>query len=90
MYTWSNANCSGNFTGADMIYLVAFINGSQTGDQHQECLKANGELFQPAFDFNGNCEIQWSDVTYGVQYFKGYHSEVQYCPEFPPFQYPRH
>lgn len=89
-YIPGDSNNNGRVTGADITYLVAFINGSQTSEQHQECLRPNGILLQPAMDYNGSCSIDPADIIVGVNYFKGFGGEPQYCPEFPPFQYPRH
>jgi hypothetical protein len=71
--------------GADSDYLMSWFQGLiGHGGQHMECLCEDGELFQPAFDFNGDCVINWADMHYAVDFYRGIHAQPLYCPDFPP------
>jgi hypothetical protein len=56
-----DVNSNGRLTGSDVLYLVNVLRSGVL------------EISEPYWraDANGDCEINWADVTYLINYFKG-------------------
>lgn len=62
VYIPGDVNGSGILSGPDLLYLVAYLDGDIV------------DIAEPYWraDANGDCQVDWADVTYLLNYFKGH------------------
>lgn len=85
-YVVGDANCNGECRGSDITYLVAALNGSESAKPNCICTDLNHAhiAFWVSADYNADCLIMGSDVTYAVRYFKGLGPAPVPCSSFNP------
>jgi hypothetical protein len=69
VFTPGDANGNGVCNGADVLFLLAFLEGGPEPPVQCNCPPFNP--FYPAADVDGNCEINLFDALWLVVYFKG-------------------
>ncbi len=81
-----DANCNGECRGSDITYLVAALKGSESAKPNCICTDLNHShiAFWVSAEYNGDCLIMGSDVTYAVRYFKGLGPAPEPCSSFNP------
>jgi hypothetical protein len=80
-YVVGDINNSGDFTGLDVTFSIAYFKGGTAPAYECECTP--GHIWHVAGDVNASCVFNGIDVTYMVSYFKG-GADVIPCPDCPP------
>lgn len=80
-YVPGDVNHSGNCTGLDVVYAVAYLKGGPPPSYSCECTP--GHTWYVEGDVNASCSFTGLDVTYTVAYLKG-GPALRPCPDCPP------
>jgi len=79
-YVVGDINASGNYSGFDITFSVAYFKGGIPPPYECECI--TGQIWYVAGDVNASCDFDALDITYGINYFKGGPAPIPcfYCP----------
>jgi hypothetical protein len=80
-YVVGDINNSGDFTGLDVTFAIAYFKGGMAPIYQCECTPGNS--WYVAGDVNASCLFNGLDVTYMVAYFKGGPDPAP-CQDCPP------
>ncbi|UCC81289.1 MAG: immune inhibitor A [Candidatus Zixiibacteriota bacterium] len=80
-YVVGDINNSGDFTGLDVTFAIAYFKGGMAPTYECECTPDS--IWHVAGDVNATCTFNGFDVTYMVSYFKG-GPDVVPCQDCPP------
>jgi hypothetical protein len=79
------SNRKGGANGVDVVYMPNVLKSQN--QVTYTCAVAGNDITLTCYvvaDNNGDCSFNGIDVTYAMDYFKGRHPYIRWCPDFTP------